>query len=365
MRSTDMSNESYHKLAKVLDTLPNGFPSTEDGLEISLLKRIFTPEEAELYCDLRLSFETADQIAERTGRPREGLEEQLVTMWKEKGEIQGVELGGTKVFRMLPWAIGIYEMQLPRLDRELAQLCNEYNSTFTPQFLDQKPQLMRTIPVGEEVAPAQRMLGYDQVSGVIEAGQTFLLNECICKKEEHLLDNGCDHPLEVCLAVGPVPGIFDDAPSGRVISKEEAYEVLQTSEDAGLVHLTSNVANGHYFICNCCGCCCGVLKGITKHGLAGVINSDFYSEIDAEECTECGLCAKNVCQVDAISEQEDGHRIDRTRCLGCGNCILLCPTDAIRLVRKPPEEQLPPPADNDAWLAERGRLRGIDYSPFK
>jgi len=70
-----MSDEIYHKLAKVLDTLPNGFPATESGVEIRLLKRIFQPEQAELFCDLRLTFETVEQIAERTGRPLEGLEE--------------------------------------------------------------------------------------------------------------------------------------------------------------------------------------------------------------------------------------------------------------------------------------------------
>jgi NAD-dependent dihydropyrimidine dehydrogenase PreA subunit len=360
-----MSDDAYRKLARVLDTLPNGFPTTEDGLEIRLLRRIFDPDEAELFCDLKLSFETAEQIAERTGRPLEGLEAKLTSMWKKKGQIQGIQMGPARVFRMIPWAIGIYEAQLPHMDRELAWLCNEYNNHFIPQFASKKPQLMRTIPVGQEVAPTQRALPCDHVSGIIEAGQSFLLNECICKKEEQLLGHGCDHPLEVCLAVAPIPGLFDDPPSGRPISKEEAYAVLETSEEAGLVHLTSNVANGHYFICNCCGCCCGVLKGITKHGLPEVVNSDFYSGIEMESCVGCGICVENVCQVDAISEQEGIYRIDRSRCLGCGNCVGLCPTDAIRLLAKLSEDRLPPPADQDAWLDERARLRGVDYSAFR
>ena len=45
-----MHEEVYHKLAKVLDTLPNGFPATESGIEIRLLKKIFTPEQADLFC---------------------------------------------------------------------------------------------------------------------------------------------------------------------------------------------------------------------------------------------------------------------------------------------------------------------------
>ena len=70
-----MGDEIYHKLAKVLDTLPNGFPSSESGVEIKILKKIFDPEQAELFCELKLTFETPEQIAERTGRPLEGLEE--------------------------------------------------------------------------------------------------------------------------------------------------------------------------------------------------------------------------------------------------------------------------------------------------
>ncbi len=69
-----MGDEAYHKLANVLDTLPNGFPSTDSGIEIKILKKVFTPDEAELFCDLRLTLETAEQIAERTGRTLEGLE---------------------------------------------------------------------------------------------------------------------------------------------------------------------------------------------------------------------------------------------------------------------------------------------------
>ena len=101
-----MTEELYLNLAKVLDTLPNGFPSTGTGVEIQLLKKIFRPEDAELFCDLKLSFETAEQIAERTGRPLDGLEDHLIEM-RQRGQIFGVDIGGTMVFKMGPWAFGI------------------------------------------------------------------------------------------------------------------------------------------------------------------------------------------------------------------------------------------------------------------
>jgi Pyruvate/2-oxoacid:ferredoxin oxidoreductase delta subunit len=361
-----MSDQVYHKLAKVLDTLPNGFPATDDGLEIRLLKKIFTPEEADLFCDLKLSFETAAQVAERTGRPLEGLEEMLTAMSKERGQIQGVALGGTRLYKMLPWVIGIYEMQIGRMDRELAELCHEYYEHFGRRFFEKTPQLMRTIPIGREISAEQQVLAYEQVSGIIETGQSFAVNDCICKKEERLLDNGCDHPLEVCLAVAPLPGLFENDQSwGRPISKQEAYAVLDKAEQAGLVHLTSNVESGHAFICNCCGCCCAVLKGINKLGMPYVVNSDFYSQIEKDECTQCGLCGASVCQVEAIEEGEDAYRIDRKRCIGCGVCIETCPTGAIQLVRKPQEERMASPQDQNEWNEKRGRERGIDFSAYK
>ena len=128
-----MSDEVYCRLAKVLDTLPNGFPSTESGVEIKLLKRIFQPEEAELFCDLRLTFETPQQVAKRTGRPLKELEEMLTTMW-ERGQLFGVDFGSVKMFKMAPWVLGIYEFQLPRLDREMAEMCEEYMEVYGDQF---------------------------------------------------------------------------------------------------------------------------------------------------------------------------------------------------------------------------------------
>ena len=37
-----MSEDVYKKLANVLDTLPNGFPESDTGVEIKILKMIST-----------------------------------------------------------------------------------------------------------------------------------------------------------------------------------------------------------------------------------------------------------------------------------------------------------------------------------
>ena len=361
-----MNDDIYKKLARVLDTLPNGFPATESGVEIKILKKIFAQDEAELFCRLRLTAETAEQIAERTGFSLQGLEQKLTTM-AEKGQVWMVEFEGVPFFRMLPWVFGIYEFQLGHMDRELAELAEEFGPAFGRQFYSVKPQLMKTVPIEETIPSGQQTLPYEKVSAIIENGQAFLVNNCICKKEQGILGKPCSKPMEVCLAIAPVPGVFKDTPDGRVITKEEARGIIKKSEEAGLVHLTWNVQFGHFFICNCCGCCCPGLRSIKELGVPAsqVINSRYYAEIDPQTCSGCGVCADERCQVGAIRAVDDAYQVDRARCIGCGLCIGTCPTEAIRLVEKEAKDIEQPPLFEPEWYRARGRNRGVDFSEFE
>jgi len=361
-----MEEDVYLRLARVLDTLPNGFPTTESGVEIKLLKKIFTPEQADLFCDMRLTFETAKQVAQRTGRPLKGLEEMLISMGKA-GQLFAIQFGDTRIFKMLPWVFGIYEFQLERLDKDLAELNEEYGPIFGKQFFSKTPQLMQVLPVEKEISVQQEALSYEKVSTLIEQSQSFLLNDCICKKDQGLIGKPCDKPLQVCLAIAPIPGIFDNSPQGRVLTKEEAYALLNKTEEAGLVHLTANLQEGNIYICNCCGCCCGVLGAINRLGIPAskVINSHYYAVIDPEKCISCGICAEERCQVRAIEEGEEAYRIIPEKCIGCGLCIRSCSGEAIRLVHKDHNKIVSPPINENAWFEERGRARGVDFSAYK
>ena len=360
-----MNTDAYERLAQVLDTLPNGFPVTEDGLEIKLLKRIFLEDEAELCCDLKLTYETSDQIAERTGRPLEGLEEKLISM-KNKGQIFGVQFDDTHLFKMLPWMFGIYEMQLPYLDKELAEMCEEYGKVFGFQFLSNKPQLMQVIPIEKEIKGMQEALPYEWVSNIIENSQSRMYFDCICKKERELVGEPCDRPMQVCTAYAPIPGVFDNHPFGKTMTKGEAYEFLKKAEEEGLVHMTWNVQSGHFFICNCCSCCCGVLRGINELGIdaSKVINSHYFANIDPDLCNACGTCADERCQVNAIADIGNVYEVAPEKCIGCGLCVSTCPEEAISLIRKPEDMIDSPPTDETEWYKKRAQLRGVDISRY-
>ncbi len=360
-----MSDPAYQKLAKVLDTLPNGFPASESGVEINMLKHIFSPEDADLFCDMRLSFETADQIAKRTGRPIEGLDDHLKQMW-EKGQIFGVDFGTVCVYRMAPWVFGIFEFQLKHMTRELAEMCREYEKTFGPQFFTSEVPLMNVVPVEEDIESTEATLPFEQVSAIIENGKSFAVNDCVCKKEHELLGERCDRPMEVCLAIAPIPDFFkgDHPMKARPITKQEAYDILKLSEAAGLVHLTSNFEKGHYFICNCCSCCCGVLKGVNEYGGAKAVNANYYAKIDEQACISCGVCADERCQVHAIEQTDDSYAVIEDKCIGCGLCVSTCPSEAIHLIRKNAADIVLPPADENDWYRRRSKVRGVDYSRY-
>jgi len=78
------------------------------------------------------------------------------------------------------------------------------------------------VPVEKEISGQQEVISYEKVSDLIDQNQSFLVNDCICKKERELLGHPCDRPVQVCLAMAPVPKVFDKYPTGRAITKQEA-----------------------------------------------------------------------------------------------------------------------------------------------
>ncbi|MBN2078803.1 MAG: 4Fe-4S binding protein [Spirochaetes bacterium] len=351
-----MEDDIYCRLRDILDSMPHGFPSTGDGLEIRILKKIFTPEEAAVATMMKMKFETPEEIALRTGRNAEYLRSILKVMGN-KGQIFGVTLNGMPQYKLPPFVFGIYEWQINRLDRELAEMVEEYfHRDFGREFYGNTPPLLRVVPVEASIPAGSVVMLHESIQKLVRGSSSWAVGECICKKEKRLLGGGCDNPIEVCLAIAPVEGLFDDFFWGRPIGMDEALEILRHSEEAGLVHMTSNTREGHIFICNCCGCCCGILRGINELGHMGcVARSDYEAVVDPALCTACGTCLER-CQVRAV-EIDSTARVN-TRCIGCGLCAGTCPSSAIRMVRRDEEMIERVPRNEKEWMRRRASSRG-------
>ena len=115
-----MSEEVYRRLARHLDDLPGGFPPSESGVEVRILKRLFSPEEAGLAVCLTLVPEEAKVIAERGGLDIGETAKQLQIMAR-KGLIFSIEEEGCPaLYQAASYIFGIWEYQLNNLNKEFA-----------------------------------------------------------------------------------------------------------------------------------------------------------------------------------------------------------------------------------------------------
>ncbi len=358
-----MPEDVYRKLGQRLDAIPHGFPGTESGVELRLLAKIFTPEEAELAAVMRMTREPAADIAQRAGVDREVAYPILKGMTR-KGLILARKGEGELLFGLMPFIVGIYEEQLPRLDEELATLFEQYyqETKGGGELMGAAPPGHRVIPVEEAVAFEPEIFPYQRASQLLEEAKAWGVRECICRVQQKLVGKGCDYPTEVCLIFAPVEGAFDHSDVTRAVSKEGALRILRETEEAGLVHSTANYRDGHFYICNCCTCCCGFLRSVAEFSIpTAIARSDFRAVVDVEECVGCGDCVEH-CQFESLSVPDEVCIVDYARCVGCGQCTTVCPSDALSLERRPEGEVPLPPANRKEWMAERARARGISIS---
>ncbi len=353
-----MSND-FRRLAKKLDKLPQGFPATPSGVEIRILEKIFTPEDAEMALELRPIPETAAQIARRLKRPLEDVRNVLDGM-AARGQIGAFKVRGARKYALMPFIVGIFELQLGRIDQELADLCEEYAPHLAKTLGGSRPALGRVVPVNKTIDGRATVLAYEDTRKMIDGARSFRVMDCICRTEKALQGQPCSHTLETCLAFSREEDAYDQSPlPGRVISKEEALAVLAAAEEEGLVHCTYNFARNQMFVCNCCDCCCGFLRMLTEfHAPHGLVRSNWVASIDEETCAVCGVCADERCPVTAI-EAVDGEafRVNDGRCIGCGVCVITCPSGALSLEPRPEDERTTPPKNIVDWSVRRAANR--------
>lgn len=347
----------YKQLASHLDQLPGGFPATKTGVEIKILKRLFSQQEAQIAISLTLRLEAVDEISSRLGMDTNDLAPILDSMSKKGLIFRHRKKDKPPRYMAAQFVIGIWEYHVNDLDRALIEDFNAYAPAFTDQWKHQRTQQLRVIPISKSVNEPMEIMAYEAADTIIQKQSKIVVAPCICRKEHRMMGKGCDNPLEVCLVFGTGATYYEENGLGRVITKDEALDILQKGVDAGLVLQPGNAQNA-VNICMCCGCCCQVLKQVKAlPEPARTLNYSYYATVAESACIGCGICEAR-CHMEAIAI-DDTASIDLDRCIGCGACVPTCDAEAITLRAKPEKERWVPPKSAFETYINIAKERGL------
>ncbi len=200
---------------------------------------------------------------------------------------------------------------------------------------DRSIAVNQSIPVPPDIVLPSRVVEHF----IEQANYHWIMDACICrdasKCEDYPINLGCLFLGEAALGINPR--------LGKQVTKSEALAHARRCREAGLVHLVGRnkldtawlgVGPGEKLltVCNCCPCCClwRVLPSIAPDIGAKVARMPGVTVSVMETCTGCGVCAQNVCFVDAI-HLVDGRAMISDACRGCGRCVEACAQQAIAM----------------------------------
>jgi NAD-dependent dihydropyrimidine dehydrogenase PreA subunit len=179
--------------------------------------------------------------------------------------------------------------------------------------------------------------------------------QCICRKELKLMGRTCQHPEEVCLMFGNFARYYIDNNFARQISSDEAIKILDLAEENGLVLRPTNSQKLDAICCCCEHACLRNMAALPNPG--EIIGSSFKSVIDPELCTGCGDCIE-ICPMEAVKDEEGTAVVSEERCIGCGLCVERCSVEAISMIEREGKKEVPP-ENFDKLLGQIAAERGI------
>jgi len=352
-----MAEDIYRKIQQQLDQYSIGFPETESGVEIEILKFLFTQEEAELFHQITGEPETPESIAGRIGRSEAGLAEALEKMAK-KGLLYRLREGEIVRYSAIPFIHGLLEFQTPWMPRELVALTGKYiREKLKNNLAGGSGSGMRVLPVKESVDVQYKVATYDDAYEILKDEEMIAVADCSCRAQRKVFDKACGSLLETCIMVGPMAQYYLENKMGREITLQEAMEIISACHEQGLVTQTQSTTRP-FMICNCCKCCCGFLGSVRRMpNPASLVISNYYAVVDPETCTGCETCIDS-CLTQAIAlDANNIARIDSSRCIGCGLCEPVCPENARSLILKTKEEITEPTESLHEKMIRGAKLR--------
>ena len=369
----EVEKSVYRELQQSLDKLPISYPATESGVEIRILKRLFSPEKALIASKLEFSPKSLNKIyseLENDDIPLERVEKSLDEMYTEGlivRVIKGKNEEEIKSYIASAFVLGFYEFQMNKMTAEFIHDVDQYfEEAYMGELNKTKIPQLRTIPIEREIGIERDVSSYDDFRHYLDnCGEPIVLNECICRKKNDIIGKSCEKTdlRESCFSFRSAGMAYIKRGLGRIITKEKALEIIEQAEKEGLVLQAGN-SQRPMSLCTCCGCCCNLLVNEKRFDApAQYFGSNYFAQVDQDLCTGCGVCEER-CQMDAIEIIDDISTIDLDRCIGCGVCVPTCPEDAIELIEK--EEKMVPPKNTmetyQNIAEERKRLKEIELS---
>ena len=355
-----MTRDIYRELQRKLNDYSLGFPETQSGVELEILKLLFSEEDADLFLNLSPALETAENVAKRLDMDEDVAARRLEEM-AGRGLLFRLEKKGEIRYGAIPFVHGLFEFRVRNLTPKLARLVDRYHTEgFSRAIGESAEYFLRPVPVMESIPAEHQVAAFDDAAAIIKSKNLIVVTDCMCRKLQHTMGEGCGKVMEACFMFGSMAQYYLDHDLGRKVDVNEAMDIVRRAHEEGLVSqpATSQNPSG---MCNCCGDCCGVLRSIKEFPKPSeMVISNHRAAIDPDACTGCGTCIDR-CQMEAITLTEEGDtaKVDEDRCIGCGLCVTTCPTGAAVLHPRPEAQLRVPPATTSEQFLSMAKKRGV------
>ncbi|WP_094604010.1 Ion-translocating oxidoreductase complex subunit B [Sporomusa silvacetica DSM 10669] len=362
--------EVYRALAERLNRNPIGAPVNEDLLAI--LYRLYTESEAMVGSKFPIIPMTLDSIAGITGIKQAELKKTLDNM-ANKGLVVDIPRRDGIYYILAPMVIGFFEHTFMRVPtevnlKEMAELFDKYfqHPEVGMEIIGKDTKFFQTIMYENLISAAveTEVLDYERASVIIRQSGGGGIGICACRHKASHQGKTCElnAPLETCISLGEGAEWLVRRGMAKAATVDELLKLLEQTEKLGLVHLCDNVLNQPAYMCNCCGCCCGVLRSAREYRVFSTHPSNFIPALEIDNCTGCGACAEH-CPINAITMRDDEKGampdINKDICLGCGKCAAACPGNSLTMSRR--SVLRVPPVDKTEQLTRIAREKDKMY----